>query len=132
MQILIVILLAIIAIAVAPWLVGIVTVGAIAYSALLVAIIAAAVLAIVIYAGYFFLVVCPRRDKLEAKIRSDRDAKMRSQDAQLAAQKRSEQEIIDARARATAKAKASEDLIQAEVDEQIREAEIRKALKVRS
>ena len=132
MQILIVILLAIIAIAVAPWLVGIVTVGAMAYGALLVAVIAAAVLAIVIYAGYFFFVVSPRRDRLEAKIRSDRDARMQSQDAQLAAQKRAAQEIIDTRARAAAKAKASEDLIQAEIDEQIREAKIRKDLKARS
>lgn len=132
MQILIVVLLAIIAIAVAPWLVGIVTAGALAYGVLLAYISVAAVLAAIVYAGYFFFVVCPRRDRLEAKARSDRDARMQSQDAQLAAQKRLEQEIIDARARAAAKAKASEDLIQAEVDEQIREAEIRKALKVRS
>ena len=37
------------------------------------------------------------------------------------------QEVIDARARAIAKGKAEEDAIQAEVDEQIREAKIRKS-----
>ncbi|MGH8388160.1 MAG: hypothetical protein ACRESJ_22190 [Pseudomonas sp.] len=132
MQILIVILLAIIAIAVAPWLAGVVAVGVIAYGAFFVAAIAAVVLAGVIYAGYFFFVVCPRREKATAKIRSDRNARMQSQDAQIAAQKRSDQEIIDARARAAAKVKANEDLIQAEIDEQIREAKIRKDLKARS
>lgn len=132
MRILIAVLLAIIAIAVAPWLVVVVTAGALAYGVLLAYLSAAAALAVIVYAGYFFFVICPRRDRLEAKARIDRDARMQSQDAQLAAQKRSAQEIIDARVRAAAKAKASEDLIQAEVDEQIREAEIRKALKVRS
>lgn len=133
MQILIVALLAIIAIAVAPWLFGVFVIGAAAYGVLLMYAIGAAVLAAAAYAGYFFFIAHPREDRLEAERSQARNARLLAQDlamaAQQASQKKAVQDIIDAETFKAAKVKAEKDAVQAEVDEQIREAAIRKALK---
>ncbi len=131
MQILIVVLLCIIAVALVPWLFGILVAGAAAYGVIFVTAVVVAVFLIAAYAGHRFFIVHPREDRLAAEKKQYRDARLRAQDHELAerqaAQKLVAQEVIDARARAIAKGKAEEDAIQAEVDEQIREAKIRKS-----
>lgn len=131
MQVLIVIFLAIIAISVAPWLLGVAVVGAAFYGVFFLIAIGVAVAALVICAGYLLLVERPRKDRAEKQRRVERGARMQASDAAIAEQKRATAELIEDRKRAASKATADEEAIQAEVDEQIREAKIRKDLKAR-
>ena len=132
MNLIIVALLAVIAIVVAPWLFGLVFAGAVAYSFILAAAIGVAVLSALLYAGYFFFFVMPREERMRNERNKALSEKLQAKDLALAAQKEEQKkaadQIIDIRARKAKTEKEAEDKVLAEVAEQIREAEIRKAL----
>ena len=103
-----------------------------AYWMLVVAVAVAAGLALIAYAAYMLFVVYPRQDRLAMEVQRARSARIQASDDNIAATRAASTAAgakVDA---ATRQKKAAEDAIQAEVDEQIREAKIRKELKARS
>lgn len=103
-----------------------------AYWMLVVAVAVAAGLALIAYAAYMLFVVYPRQDRLAMEVQRARSARIQASDDNIAATRAASTAAgakVDA---ATRQKKAAEDAIQAEVDEQIREAKIRKDIKARS
>ena len=103
-----------------------------AYWMLVVAVAVTAGLALIAYAAYMFFVVYPRQDLLAMEVQRARSARIQASDDNIAATQAASVAAgakIDGTNR---QKKAAEDAIQAEIDEQIREAKIRKEIKARS
>lgn len=121
----------VLAILFAPWLLVIVAGVWAVYSALVIVVGIATALVLIAYAGYLFIVVHPRQDRLAQKAQRARSARLQASDDNIAAVRATSAAAGAKNDGVRRQKKAAEDAIQAEVDEQIREAKIRKDLKAR-
>lgn len=103
-----------------------------AYWMLVVAIAVAAGLALITYAAYMFFVAYPRQDRLARENQRARSTRIQASDDNIAATRAASAAAGAKIDEAKRQKQAAERAIQTEVDEQIREAKIRKEIKSRN